>query len=119
MLIYSIALFALAAVLGLYMIARVLKGALPPWPAAIVHGIFAATGLLLLLYAAFLAGTPAPTTVLIAAGLLVLAALGGFLLLSFHIRGQTLPKSVAVIHALAAVAGFLTLCFGVFGPAAA
>jgi hypothetical protein len=56
--------------------------------------------------------------VLIAAGLLVLAALGGFLMISFHLRGQVPPRPVAVIHALAAVAGFLTLCFGVFAPAA-
>jgi hypothetical protein len=113
MLVYSIALFALAAVFGLYLISRVLKGVLPPWLPVIIHGLFAATGLLLL-YAAFLSGTPASGIVTIAAVLLVIAALGGFLLFSFQLRKQVPPKPVAIVHALVAVAGFLTLCYGAF-----
>jgi hypothetical protein len=117
MLIYSVALFAVAAVFGLYLASRVLKGVLPPGSAAAIHGLLAASGLLILLYAAFLSGVPAPRAVLIAAALLVVAALGGFVLVSFHLRGQVPPKGLAVIHALVAVAGFLTLCVGVFGQA--
>ena len=114
MLVYSIALLALAAVFGIYMILRVFGGALPPWGAAIAHGLFAATGLVILLYAAFLAGTPQPQTVTIAAILLVVAALGGFFLLSYHLRKQVPPKAIAAIHALVAVAGFGTLAFAMF-----
>lgn len=109
MLVYAIALLALAAVFGIYMILRVFGGALPPWGAAIAHGLFAATGLVILLYVAFLAGTPQPQAVVIAAILLVVAALGGFLLISFHLRKQVPPKALAGLHGLLAVAGFVTL----------
>jgi hypothetical protein len=115
MLVYAVALFAIAALLGVYMVLRVLRGALPPWPAAIFHGLFAATGLLVLLYATFLAGTPQPQTVVIAAIILVIAALGGFVLVSYHLRKQVPPKALAVVHALLAVAGFLTLAGATFG----
>lgn len=115
MLVYSIALFAVAAVFGLYLISRVFADRLPPLSAALLHGLFAASGLLILLYAAFLDPGAAPTPVLVAAGLLVVAALGGFVLVGHHLRGKLPPKPLAGIHALAAVAGFLTLCGSVFG----
>lgn len=114
MLIYAVALFAVAALFGVYMLTRVLGGALPPWPAAILHGLLAATGLLLLLYVAFLTGAPAPQPVVIAAVLFVIAALGGFLALSFHLRKQPIPKALGLIHGLVAVCGFLVLCASVF-----
>ena len=114
MLVYSVILFAVAALFGLYLIARIFGGQLPPWLPVILHGLFAASGLLILLYAAFVAG-PAPTAVIVAAVLLLIAALGGFTLLSFQLRRQVPPKPMAAIHALGAVAGFLTLCGSVFG----
>src|SRR6185503_5169462 len=103
MLVYSIILFALAAVVGLYIASRVFKGVLPPAGAAVFHGLFAASGLLLLLYAAFFTGAPASQPVTIAAVLLVVAALGGFLAVSFHMRVKVPPKALAAIHALVAV----------------
>ncbi|HJS79395.1 MAG TPA: hypothetical protein VJ748_02130 [Vitreimonas sp.] len=114
MLMYSIVLFALAAVIGIYMATRVFKGVLPPVGAAVFHGLFAASGLLLLLYAAFLSGAPASQAVTIAAILLVVAALGGFFAASFHMRGKAPPKALAAIHALVAVAGVGTLAAAVF-----
>ena len=74
---------------------------------AVLHGVFAASGLVVLLLALIkvgMQGTPA-----IALGLLVVAALGGFGLLSFHLRGRALPSGLVVGHALLAVAGFVTL----------
>jgi hypothetical protein len=115
MLLYAIVLFALAAVIGVYMITRVFAGVTPPWAAAIFHGLFATSGLLLLLYAAFASGTQPALAVTVAAGLLVVAALGGFVMLTYHARKQPPPKALASIHALAAVAGFLSLCGSVFG----
>lgn len=115
MLVIALALFAVAALFGVYMLVRVFKGALPPWPAAILHGLFAATGLVLLLYVTFFAYTPAPVIVMAAAVLLLTAALGGFALVSFHLRKQTPPSGLAVIHALLAVSGFLCLAVAVFG----
>jgi len=115
MLVYSIALLALAAVFGIYMIFRVFGGAMPPWGAAILHGLFAAAGLVILLYATFLAGTPQPQAVVFAAVLLTVAALGGFVLVSFHVRKQVPPKALAGSHALLAVAGFGTLALSLLG----
>jgi hypothetical protein len=115
MLVPALALFALAALLGVYMALRVFRGVLPPWPAAVLHGLFAATGLALLLYAAFLAGSTQPPAVMIAAVLLVIAALGGFVLVSYHLRKRVPPRALAGVHALIAIAGFLSLAGSVLG----
>jgi hypothetical protein len=115
MLIYAIALLALAAVFGLYMLFRVFAGSAPPWAAAIFHGLFAASGLLIVLYQAFFAGVPASQGVTIAAVLLLVAALGGFFLVSFHARGRVPPKAIAALHGLLAVAGFGTLAASMLG----
>src|SRR5437868_289724 len=93
MLVYSVILFALAALFGLYLISRVFGGQLPAWAPVLLHGLFAAAGLLILLYAAFLAG-PAPGAVTVAAVLLI-AALGGFLMFSFQLRQKVPPKPIA------------------------
>lgn len=113
MLVIALALFAVAALFGVYMLVRVVKGVLPPWPAAILHGLFAATGLVLLLYVTFVANAPAPMIVMAAAVLLLIAALGGFALVSFHLRKQVPPRALAGIHALVAVSGFLCLAVAV------
>jgi hypothetical protein len=114
MLVYSVILFAVAALFGLYLISKVFGGSLPSWPPVILHGLFAASGLVILLYAAFVAAST-PTAIWVAAVLLLIAALGGFTLLSFQLRRQVPPKPMAALHALGAVAGFLTLCGSVFG----
>ena len=73
----SILLFAVAAVAGLTMAVMHFKNASPPRPVlAVLHGLFAASGLVVLLLAVIkvgMQGAPA-----IALGLLVIAALGGF-----------------------------------------
>lgn len=114
MLVYAIVLFVVAALIGLYMASRIFGGQLPPAAAAVLHGLFAATGLLLLLYEAFFAGAPQPQPVIIAAILLILAALGGFFMVSYHLRKQVPPKPIAAIHALIAVAGVGALAASVF-----
>ncbi|HEV7693306.1 MAG TPA: hypothetical protein VGO52_20900 [Hyphomonadaceae bacterium] len=108
-------LFAVAAVIGVYMASRVFGGNMAPWAAGVIHALLAASGLVLLLLA-YLNGGLAQTG-LIALVVLVVAALGGFFLGSFHLRKQVAPKPVVVIHALAAVAGFLLLAAATFGLA--
>ena len=104
----SILLFALAAVAGLTMAVMHFRKATPPKPVlAVLHGIFAASGLAVLLLAVMKAGMQGEPA--IALGLLVVAALGGFALLSSHLRGRALPSGLVVGHALLAVAGFVTL----------
>lgn len=113
MLTTAIVLFAIAALGGATMAVLHFRGRTPP-PAllAALHGILAASGLVVLLLAvlkAGLGGMPA-----IALGLFLVAALGGFGLLSFHIRGRALPGALVVGHGLLAVAGFLVLLAAVF-----
>ena len=66
-----------------------------------------ASGLLLLLAAVFTATVD--TAIKAGLGLLLLAAVGGFYLLSLHVRGQKHPKIVVVAHASLAVIGVLLL----------
>ena len=115
MIITSIALFLVAAVFGLYMAGRIFSGNLPPWSAVILHGILAASGLLVLLYALFI-GAQA-TLLVVGAVLLVIAALGGFFMFSYQLREATPPKVVVVVHALAAVLGVICLLGNALGVA--
>jgi len=114
MLIVAAVLFALAAVGGLAMaFIHFKRDRNPPGALAAVHGVAAATALVILLWAVVQTG--AGGAVAWALGLFVAAALGGFFLVSFHVRKQRLPSPVVVIHALVAVAAFLLLLGGIFG----
>jgi glucose uptake protein GlcU len=109
----SLGLFAVAAVAGLTMAIMHFRGTSPPKTAlAVLHGLFAASGLVVLLLALIKAGFGGKPG--IAFGLLVAAALGGFVLLSSHVKQQRLPSGLVVGHALLAVAGFVTLLLAYF-----
>src|SRR5689334_5986425 len=111
----SLLLFAVAAVAGLTMAIQHFRGHSPPKAVlAVLHGLFAASGLVALLLALIktgFGGTPG-----IALGILAVAALGGFALLGQHIAQKKLPAVLVVGHALLAVAGFLTLLLAVLAP---
>jgi len=113
--IVSIVLFALAAVGGITIIALYKRGTLS-LPLALVHGAFAASGLVVLIIAAVQGQT---TTMGNAAlGLFVVAALGGLYLIYSHLTKKKLPQPVIGIHAGAAVVAFLLLLFrGIQGGA--
>jgi len=114
MLTVAAVLFAVAALGGLAMaFIHFTKDRNPPGALAAVHGIVAATALLILLWAVVQASVSAP--IAWALGLFVVAALGGFFLVSYHIRKQRLPSPVVVIHALVAVVAFILLLVGIFG----
>ncbi len=106
-------LFGIAALGGVVMaIMRLTGRELPPMGLAIVHGLFAASGLVALLVAVI--GANAPTQAKIAAGGFVLAALGGFFLFSFHLRRKALPVPVVLVHGLVGVVSFVLLLIGIF-----
>ncbi|MCK9537954.1 hypothetical protein [Dokdonella sp.] len=107
MLVYALVIFAIAALGGLILAAHVLRGRFAPWALSVLHALLGATGLILLIVM-LLAGNGAQR-LLVGFALLVLAALGGFFLASFHLRKQLPPKAVVIGHAGLAVAGFLTL----------
>jgi hypothetical protein len=103
----ALVLFAVAALGGLFLAVRHFRQLPLPLPVSLLHGALAAAGLIALI-AAYLRGSSSGG-VGAALALLVVAALGGFALFSFHLRGRRAPSAVVVIHALVAVSGFLTL----------
>ncbi len=106
-------LLAIAALGGVVMaIMRFTGRELPPMGLAVIHGLFAASGLIALLVAVI--GANAPTQATIAAGGFVLAALGGFFLFSYHLRRQALPVPVVLVHGVVAVISFVLLLLGIF-----
>lgn len=107
MLTYSVIFFAIAAVGGLVLASSVLRGKLAPWAISILHALLGASGLVLLLLEVIQGTGGGRITAALA--LLVVAALGGFFLASFHLRGRVAPKGIVVVHAGVAVVGFLTL----------
>lgn len=107
MLTNAIIVFAIAAVGGLVLAAHVLRGKSAPWALSLLHALLGAAGLILLI--ALLVQGNASQKVLIGFVLMLIAALGGFFLASFHVRKKLPPKAMVAIHAGVAVAGFLTL----------
>lgn len=110
---YAVFVFAMAAVAGLLMANRVLRGKLAPWPLSLTHALLGATGLIILLVAVLQGQAVERVTAALA--MLLVAAMGGFYLASIHLRGSVAPQGVVVIHAGVAVVGFLTLLTAVLG----
>ncbi|HET7845583.1 MAG TPA: hypothetical protein VFL14_15605 [Xanthomonadales bacterium] len=80
----------------------------PPAWLSMLHGMLAAAGLTLMLYAACTTGVPDLAKLSIA--LFVVAAAGGaFLNLRYHMHSQPLPKGIMIGHALLAVAAYACL----------
>ena len=117
MLKLAVLVFAIGAVGGLILANSVLRGRLASWGLSLLHAALGATGLVLTGLVVLKGGEDSHGVIPIALVLLIVAALGGFLLASFHARKQPGPKSVVVIHAGVAVVGFLMLCGGVLGLA--
>ena len=109
-------LFAIAALGGIIMAMIRLSGRdYPPMWIAIIRGLFAAAGLVMLLTVVF--GTAAATSIQIALLLFVVAAIVGFALFYHHLKGRPLPIPTMVIHALIAVVAFIILIVVLFGAA--
>ena len=107
MLHLALVAFAVAAVGGLILAARVLRDRFAPWALSLLHAMLGEAGLVLLI--GLLVQGNGQQRVLVGFVLLLVAALGGFFLASFHLRKQLPPKAVVVVHAGVAVTGFLTL----------
>ena len=106
-------LFAIAAVGGVIMAAMRFGGReLPPMALAVVHGLFAAAGLVTLIAAVL--GSKASWAAIVAVIGFVVAALGGFSLFSYHLRRQALPVNYVVIHGVGAVISFVILLAAIF-----
>ncbi len=108
MLTASIILFMYAAISGVIMAVNIFRGARRWVPLALGHGVLAATALVLALLVSRATGIAA---VKYGVTVLVLAALGGLLLLSYPLRDKRHPWVVVVLHALLAVGGVGCLVF--------
>ena len=106
-------LFGAAALGGLIMaIVRFSGKPQPPFAIAIIHGLAAALGLILLIAAVSKSGGGSAT---VALGLFVVAALGGFALFAQHLRKVALSIPLMVAHACLAVLGFVVLLVNALG----
>lgn len=109
----ALILFGVAALGGLVMAAMRMGGReLPPMGLAIVHGLFAAAGLVTLILA--LVGSGFSTVATIALVGFIGAALGGFYLFSLHLKKQALPIPYVLMHGLFAVVSFVILLLGAY-----
>ncbi len=109
--IVALVLFGLAAVGGLVLALQRFSGKpLPSLPLALVHGLAAGAGLVAL--TVFVANGGGPSAARTGLVLLLIAALGGFVLFTRHLKQVALPIPVMILHALVAVAGFVTLLVG-------
>jgi FtsH-binding integral membrane protein len=110
----SFILFAITAFLGVCMAAiRESTRRNPPAWLTMFHGLPAAAGLTLLLYAAFAVGI---SRLAIAALILFLIAAGGGAVLNlfYQQQGQLLPRWLMYLHLLLAVSGFVLLAIDLF-----
>jgi hypothetical protein len=104
--------FAIAAIGGLTLATMKFTGKGLSMPLAIVHGIIAATGLVLLIVNVLMDTSNMLMNISLA--LFVATALGGFTLFSFHIRKKKTPDVLIYVHGTAAVTSFIVLLFAVF-----
>jgi len=114
MLKLAVLIFAIGAVGGLILASSVLRGKLAPWALSLIHAALGATGLVLTGLVVLKGAEEGQGVIPIALLILVVAALGGFFLASFHARKSSPPRGVVFIHAGAAVVGFLLLAGGAF-----
>jgi peptidoglycan/LPS O-acetylase OafA/YrhL len=106
----SIGFFALAALLGMYLLTFVLRGKETPKAIVFSHGPMAVVGVVLLLIYIFKDG-PNPMESLI---LFILAAAGGVFMVYRDITNKPIPKLLAIGHGLLAVTGFVLLLIFAF-----
>jgi peptidoglycan/LPS O-acetylase OafA/YrhL len=103
----AICFFSLAAIFGVVLVIHVLLDKKPPRAIAILHGLSAATGLVLL----FIHALTAHDQTIWPAGIFVVVALVGIFLASKDLRGQKIPRSIAIVHGLVAAGTFAYLIY--------
>jgi hypothetical protein len=100
-----ITLFALGAIVGMYLLALVLQKKETPKLVAFIHGALVVTALILLIYYSG-THTPGPIESIV---VFVIAAVGGLTLIVRDLTGKPLPAWLAIGHGLIAVTGFIFL----------
>ncbi len=112
MIYVPILFFAAAAILGVTLVNMKRTGKGMPISLARVHGLFAAVGLVALILN--VVADSANTLMNISLGLFVIVGLGGFTLVSFHLRKKALPEKLIVIHGVGAIVSFMLILVAAF-----
>lgn len=105
-----ISLFALGALVGLYLLVLVLQKKETPKFVAFIHGAFVVAALIMLIAYATNT-TPGPIETIV---LFILAALGGLVLIYKDVTKKPIPRWLAISHGLMAVIGFVSLLIYTF-----
>jgi hypothetical protein len=108
-----VVLFAIAAIGGLTLASMKFMGKALPIPLALVHGLFAAAGLVTLIVN--VVEKRINTLMNISLVLFVIVAIGGFILFTLQLMKKNQPNLLIVVHGLGAVISFVLLLFAVFG----
>jgi len=112
MLVAVMALFIIAAIFGLIILTAVLKNQPTPKLMVLMHGTFAFIALLMMI--AYTAAGHTATLLITSLVLLVIAALGGFTLLTFDMKDKSIPKTLALLHPFVAITGLVLLIVYIF-----
>lgn len=102
----AIAIFLAAAIFGLIIASAIIRKQPTPKPLVFIHGILAATALTIVII--YVLKNPGNNP-MISLGLLIIAALGGFVLFARDMTKKPGPVALVVIHAFMAVSGVLGL----------
>ncbi len=106
----AIAIFGMTAILGLYLLTLILRDKQVPKGAAIVHGLFAVAGLILLIFYCVKHEVGPLESIIIFS----IAALGGFILAYKDLTGRKIPKWLGIVHGVTALVGFAFLLWFAF-----
>ncbi len=104
--VVSLCLFALAAMLGLFLLTRVLSNKETPKGISIIHGSLASIALILLITHALQNNREDLIVFII---IFIAAAMGGLILIYRDLKGKSIPKSLALFHGVLALSAFVTL----------
>jgi hypothetical protein len=100
----AIAVFGLAAIIGMYLIMLLMRDRKRPPFVIFIHGMFATAGLTLFcVYCFYQPGPLASLTILL------IAALCGLVLIYNDITGRPVPKWLGILHGALALVGFVLL----------
>ena len=110
MLILAIIIFALAAMLGMYLLTFILQNKNTPKGVTFTHGPLAVCGvLILIIYSLIYSHKP-----IISLSIFILAAFGGLILIHQDLTERSIPKWLALGHGLAAIIGLIALVIFTF-----
>jgi hypothetical protein len=108
----AIVIFLIASVFGLIVASAIVRNQPTPKPMVYLHGLFGAAALAIVVIYVLKNPDNNPAVSLV---LLVIAALGGFVLFARDMSKKPGPLALVIIHALMAVSGVLGLILFVMG----